>query len=112
MKMSKHTPGPWIVDGSDFDVVMVDTVSGSSICDVYGDYSGEREANAALIAAAPTMYEALEDESHVSTAWMLDWVADRMVNVYGESEGADFVQALRKRAELCRAALKKARGEP
>lgn len=57
--VSKHTPGPWTVDRTHDDVVMVDTVSGSAICDVYGDYNGEREANAALIAAAPVQHDAL-----------------------------------------------------
>ena len=57
--MSKHTPGPWTADRTHDDVVMVDAGSGSAICDVYGDYSGEREANAALIAAAPEMLAAL-----------------------------------------------------
>lgn len=57
---SKHTPGPWLADKSDHGVVMVDAESGSAICDVYGDYSGEREANAALIAAAPLQHDALK----------------------------------------------------
>jgi hypothetical protein len=73
--------------------------------------SDEAVANAALIAAAPDMWAALEGESHVSTAWMLDWVADRMVKVYGESENVDFVLSIRKRAALCRVALQKAKGE-
>lgn len=73
---------------------------------------GIDESDATLIAAAPDLLAALEDESHVSTAWMLDWVADRMVKVYGESENVDFVQSIRKRASFCRAALKKAKGTP
>ena len=35
----------------------------------------------------------------------LDWVADRMVLVYGESENADFVICLRRRAAKAAAAI-------
>lgn len=34
----------------------------------------------------------------------LDWVADRLVNVYGENPNVDFVIELRKRASMSRAA--------
>lgn len=44
-----HTPGPWVIGKQDHDVVMVDTTSGTAICDVYGD-SDDRPANANLIA--------------------------------------------------------------
>jgi len=54
-----HTPGPWVIGKQDHDVVMVDTTSGTAICDVYVD-SDERPANARLIAAAPDLLEALE----------------------------------------------------
>lgn len=56
---TKHTPGPWVIGKHDHDVVMVDTASGTAICDVYGD-SDDRPANAHLIAAAPDLLEALE----------------------------------------------------
>ena len=35
----------------------------------------------------------------------LDWVADRLVNVYGESENVDFVICLRRRAAKAAAAI-------
>ena len=54
-----HTPGPWVIGKQDHDVVMVDTTSGTAICDVYVD-SDERPANARLIAAAPDLVAALE----------------------------------------------------
>ena len=40
----------------------------------------------------------------------LDWVADRMVLVYGESENADFVICLRRRAAKAAAAIARVRG--
>lgn len=54
-----HTPGPWVIGKHDHDVVMVDTASGTAICDVYGE-SDDRPANARLISAAPDLLEALE----------------------------------------------------
>ena len=35
----------------------------------------------------------------------LEWIADRLVNVYGESDNVDFVLSLRLRAKQHRAAL-------
>lgn len=32
--------------------------------------------------------------------WMMRWLADRLVNVYGESPNVDFVRALRERAAM------------
>lgn len=64
--MSKHTPGPWVVDG---DVIRGDqqrngSISVASMLDVsypYGRRAGEsKHANAHLIAAAPELLEALE----------------------------------------------------
>jgi hypothetical protein len=120
--MSKHPPGPWrqcqandghcicgLIWSIPADVIVAQMSTDEDSPPVTSD---EAIANAALIAAVPDMLAALEDESHVSTAWMLDWVADRMVKVYGESENVDFVQSIRKRAALCRAALQKAKGTP
>lgn len=38
------------------------------------------------------------------TGAFLDWIADRLVNVYGESDGVDFVLSLRERTEALKAA--------
>lgn len=45
-------------------------------------------------------------EPHRSGPDFYDWIADRLVHVYGESEGVDFVLTLRRRAQLGREALK------
>lgn len=62
--MSKHTPGPWEV--SKMTPVRVDTQDGSIVVNWTcnkddGKTDRLAEANARLIAAAPLMYEALEE---------------------------------------------------
>ena len=53
--MSKHTPGPWKLsrDGND-----IENADGAGVCAMYADETAP--ANAALIAAAPDLLEALE----------------------------------------------------
>jgi len=46
----------------------------------------------------------------MNTPDFLDWMADRLVNVYGESPNVDFVQSLRDRAKMARYAMSKALG--
>lgn len=105
----KAFPAPW---GLSKDADAIVDGNGERILNGCGDELDYWPKALAILLAAPDMLAALDDESHVSTAWMLDWVADRMVNVYGESENVDFVQSIRKRASLCRAALQKAKGTP
>jgi len=79
----KHTPGPWESHGS-FVITTADVPSGRTfgygcgnrfICDLndgeYHEYDSvaEQEANARLIAAAPDLFEALPDLTHV-IAWL------------------------------------------
>ena len=56
----KHTPGPWILeedpDGIPWDKVKV---SSNGYITVEGRTSGEAQANAQLIAAAPEMHDLL-----------------------------------------------------
>ena len=58
MKTTKHTPGPWKVDEI-YGLIMSEE---SEIAAVHGASGGPKEAkaNAALIAAAPDLYAALE----------------------------------------------------
>lgn len=65
-------------------------------------------ANARLAAAAPDLLEA-HDPNRAGPDF-LDWLADRLVNVYGEYPNIDFVLTLRRRAELSRSAIAKATG--
>ena len=67
MPDAKHTPGPWDADLLDirdwtFDIPVVRQADyGWRICAVSGTNRQVGEANARLIAAAPELYEALED---------------------------------------------------
>lgn len=94
MPVTKHTPGPWFIDGN---VIRGDKQRNGSIsiaCTLniaypYGRWSGESEqANARLIAAAPELLEALQD----------------MVDYYGTASAS--VEALHK----ARSAIAKATG--
>jgi predicted RNA-binding Zn ribbon-like protein len=51
--------------------------------------------------------DAMDMGASLRTAPFLTWIADRLVQVHGESENVDFVQSLRERTE----ALKQAREE-
>lgn len=62
---NNHTPGPWYVEKTDADrFIIIDKECEGRICDVLDvckEFGPERQkANAALIAAAPDMLEALE----------------------------------------------------
>lgn len=104
--MSEHTPGPWQqgVEGNN-------RVYG---LDCSGDDSGliavvfKGRANVRLIAAAPDLLHAQTMGSSLNTPDFLDFVADRLVNVYGESPNVDFVLSLRSRAQAGRNAIAKA----
>lgn len=59
------TPGPWNVAGFDSRIngehyFGIDTPRGQMIVESFGECDFNRKANAALISAAPEMYEALE----------------------------------------------------
>lgn len=58
---TKHTPGPWVLDG-----VEVYPVGGDPICAMSPGQGDELEANTQLIAAAPDLLEALK----WSTFWL------------------------------------------
>lgn len=81
---SQHTPGPWIVDPADIEVprysldargnedgdrvytVIQDVADGWGIAEIDRfSPEGDNLANAALIAAAPVMLEALEDAARL-----------------------------------------------
>jgi hypothetical protein len=89
-------------DGVRYEVAQID-----------GDYNEPdlwpvMEANARLIAAAPDLLHAQTMGSSLNTPDFLDFVADRLVNVYGESPNVDFVLSLRSRAQAGRNAIAKA----
>lgn len=58
---TQHTPGPWKIESDTFETLNVHTDS-INICTVWtqGDLAEEGEANATLIADAPTILSVLE----------------------------------------------------
>jgi len=62
--MSKHTPGPWVIQETNFaqQKNVYAQADKPPIATVYGS-TGENEANARLIAAAPEMLDALKKTS-------------------------------------------------
>ena len=93
--MSKHTPGPWQIEG-DFIEGPPTTKHGLSvmIASVYGGYS-EHKADASLIAAAPDLLATLE-------ALVVRY------NDLAESEG--MAPHTHPQVVAARAAIKKAKG--
>lgn len=90
-----HTPGPWSVGGS---AGLVNQISILPCIGVVYGAGDEIKANAALIAAAPDMYEALKD--------LVDDICDR------EDVDSPSCNPGRKSAvKWARAALAKARGQ-
>jgi hypothetical protein len=57
---TKHTPGPWHVESRKSFGNFYEIRSGGKGIACIADENGREEANAALIAAAPDMLEALE----------------------------------------------------
>jgi len=64
---SKHTPGPWIYFSEAPAIMGLDTEDGTQSVEIcifpewFDEYKSEQWANAALIAAAPDLLEALEE---------------------------------------------------
>lgn len=108
MTQAKHTPGPWNIYFNSQDNLVIrkmfkDCTESHVIAICHSGFE-----NARLIAAAPDLLDSHEPERE--GADFLDWIADRLVNVYGESENVDFVICLRRRAAKARAAIAKATG--
>lgn len=115
---NKHTPGPWKFDPEDDSIVgsneelSIATIDNFDAGGKNGFHFGPiSSANARLIAAAPELLEAQTMGASFNTPDFLDWIADRLVNVHGESPNVDYVLSLRDRAKLGRAAIAKATGE-
>lgn len=90
---AKYTPGPWEVTGPHSREVIT-TNPGTykpcmTIAKVGGYWDGEAQANAALIAAAPAMYEALRVAKAIIDKdidlHQVDY--DMIVNALAQAEG-------------------------
>lgn len=121
--MTAHTPGPWAV--WPMGRILAITCTGRSkphpsegmhVAAVHmPEHNTQHDelwhANARLIAAAPDLLSCLTMGAELNTPDMLEWIADRLVSVHGESPFVDFVVSLRDRANAMRKAIAKAKGE-
>jgi hypothetical protein len=107
---SRHTPGPW-ADAGDGWIAGPD---GCSVAQYKGCGSHEAEwpnpADFHLALAATDLLEAMTTGAQLNLPDFLEWIAARLVHVHGENPNVDYVQTLRNRAALCRAAIAKATG--
>jgi hypothetical protein len=70
----KHTPGPWAEltrEGEHVVIHSLDKTGGRVVAKTAGNFLGNVEANARLIAAAPLMYEALTELGELIDAEIL-----------------------------------------
>lgn len=120
MSAGKHIAGPWrVLNHSWCDTSILADGFDHAICCLDINHATEESqeadealmaANARLIAAAPELLGAQTMGAELDTPCFLDWIADRLIDVYGESPVVDFVQSLRARATAGRAAIAKATG--
>lgn len=101
---AKHTPGPWVVTQHSAGMICVAGPDCKDLCAVgYNRTDGRDDAaNAALIAAAPAMYEALKH---------LVKVEELRLQATTENDYVDLVIADKHLQELAKAALAKAEGQ-
>jgi len=107
--MSNHTPGPWYWDFDRDGKASIQSYSDSE--PVMDDRKCPSLYDRCLIAAAPDLFRAQSMGSQINTPDFLDWMADRLVHVYGENPEVDFVKSLRERARIGRRAMNKAIGD-
>ena len=73
-----HTPGPWAVNAAFPN--KVNGPDGRHVATVGFGMSGKARANAALIAEAPAMLEALRDTTDELDAWLQAAIAQGEIN--------------------------------
>ncbi len=107
-----HTPGPWAAH-HDHGWLVVESQDEALYLQVEkGSGAKKHMADARLIAAAPDLLAAQTMGAEINTPDFLDWIAERLIHVHGESPHVDYVLSLRERAKAGRAALAKATGAP
>ena len=116
MSEAKHTPGTWRSQGGH----VLASLDDDKWTTVFVADCGKLHANAERIVACVNACQGIDPAAvsdllaaqtmgaQVNTPDFLDWVADRLVHVYGESPNVDFVLSLRYRAAAGRAAIRKA----
>ena len=88
--MSKFTKAPWIID-NDGDGIYSDTEEYQVAYISYINYNKNKEmqANARLIAAAPEMYELLDEiqKGYLEYGTIADWHCDKIFNILVRIDG-------------------------
>lgn len=111
--MSKFTPGDWQVrlapDKSTATVLVSDGNLCSHVCElnahwICDEHGGNVEANANLLAAAPSMLDALD-----CCRRQLE-ITQQMLNQVGNMAWRDVADACRKQADVAKRAMDKAQG--
>ena len=99
---TKHTPGPWIADGSNIKLTGKETRIVANVSDPHRptQQTDVNIANANLIAAAPDLLEALEDAEFIM----------RQLAKHPQ-EVASMLDTLKRSSKDARAAIAKAKGE-
>lgn len=100
MKTTKHTPGPWNINFEEIDLARIASEN-EGVCLT-------NHANAALIAAAPEMYEALE---HGISELMRAYKMTSKLEMEDHKFGAPLNETIMRLNEALKAARNKARGE-
>lgn len=107
-----HTPGPWQAVEVDEGIFHIDTATGSrtqigDVATVYdAAFPNEYKANAALIAAAPELLEALEN-ARIALTFYANWMRKHCPAGNNSSEYPFGLDAERQ----ARAAIAKAKGQ-
>lgn len=90
MSAPKFTPGPWRMHDMEAGVIVAGR-PGGEVANVNNGF-GDRDANAALIAAAPDLYEALKS----AVSWLVQVMPDAPLTPRGEELLASYRAALSK----------------
>lgn len=97
---------PWkVCRHLDDEVTQIDNTDGAAVADVYAGSETARTEITSLVLAAPGMRQAIEWPAGTPTPDFLEWIADRLVNQYGEHPDVDFVLSLRARAAEMRKSI-------
>jgi len=88
MSEPKFTPGPWRVGKSIYQSqARVVAEKGGRVADVFAYEEDQDHANAALIAAAPEMYELLDELDKATTAAEIDALYTRIPALLKKARG-------------------------
>lgn len=104
-KEASYTPGPWVAEPGGGKGAWIKGPTGEWAALACGDTDGSAAANARMIAAAPEMFEALEQHE----AFLERLIA--MVSGGSDMSPASIATSMTALLDMSSAALRKAKGE-